>query len=217
MRISATQLEAYRYWRDNQSWKPIKELEDGLMGLSVENNHMRRGISLAAVLEDPERWRMPENPLVLEYRSDDDDGRESGWTREFVAIDILRLNDAIGAQVPEVPGQLKIGAHEIRCRADGITGLVVHEVKCPAKPDFDPRNYQASFQWRIYMLAFHADVVRYHLVTLDHGRKADDAIQVAEHQTFDFYRYDAMEQDVRNLVDEFEGFVWHRNLESYFS
>lgn len=202
MRLHATQLDAYRYWRDSQETVPLWRLEHQLMGVAGVTDDMRRGRALAAVLEDPARYRCHSDRGALFLSCDG---------RDFAAAEIMRLRDTIGAQAWEVSTTLHIGGHEIRCRADALTGSLVHEVKCPSR-SWDPHSYQNAYQWRLYLLAFAASALRYHVVRLQLIRGVS---RVTAHEQFELYPYHGLGDDVAELVEDFVGFVHERSLEPY--
>lgn len=215
MRFSATMLEAYRRWRDlddrasdELDRKMLEELEALIRGELEATPAMLRGWAVHEVLAFPERY-------AFTTAEGEDCYRYEGALYAARPFDAVR--QSMGIRVAEVAAELEIlgGRHVISCRADGLDGRRVVEIKCPEKPKLDPEKYVRSYQWRIYLAAFDADQVDYHLVVTDEPRRRSGFVMIRDHHAFSMYRYPELEADVRRLAEEFVGFVYARNMESY--
>ena len=96
----------------------------------------------------------------------------------------------------------------IRFRVDGLTGQVVHEIKTTA--NFKGVDYyEASYQWRVYLVATGAKMVFYHVI-----KYGTSVPRYFHRESFNFFTYPEMEKDVGLLIDDFIRFCLEHNLES---
>jgi hypothetical protein len=217
--VHATTLEDFR-WNARTEWGSLDRFEDRILRGQETNENMLRGSAVHAVLEDPKPYRRtlyhPEhghNDLCLVW----EDPEGSSFSLTFWAESILGLRSEIGSALHEVRACLDVGTLRISCRADGLNGSRVDEIKCPTRaPEAD--NFYDSYQWRMYAAAFGATSVRYHIVQLSvpRGRKAAPIATVAEYTTLDFPAYAGLERDIGDLAFEFQEFIARRSLEAYF-
>ena len=200
MRVSATILDAFRRWRQ-YDYVTLGELEAQIRKEYRTTPDMERGTALHAVMEDPEPYRWGWELIYGDWR--------------FAAAEIDELRGKVSSAVTEIPASFELAGHTIRCRVDGMTGLTVQELKCPRKQSYDPDNYLESYQWRIYLLAFEAQTCDYHLVSLHKPDKSSGVSYIQSHNVVRTHRYAGLEADVKRLLQDFEQFLWDRNLETY--
>lgn len=203
MRCSVTKLEAYRRFRD-YPFVELAEVEAAIRGEFVEKPEMVRGAAFHEVVANPARYRAG------------DFYRAKGW--RFHVAETDQAIARIGAAVCEVPGEFKIGGHTVTMKADGMRGRTVLEVKVPSNPaKFEVEWYEDSYQWRLYLLGFDADVCEYHVVGLevpDENAPEARPVEALSHVAA-MLRYSSLEADVLNLVQDFEAFVLERHLACY--
>ena len=208
MKFSTTLLNTYRMFRDHE-FISLERMEADIRGeREPPNADMLRGTALGTVLAEPNRCAVEGEDL---YACTDETG--GAWTFDACEIDCARSRMDVG--LFEVPAWLEIDGHTISCRADGISGTRVVEVKCPKTPVLDPQRYMDSFQWRVYLLAFEAQICEYHLISLREVEKGSPVLGICDHHIFKMHRYQGLEDDVKELVRDLAGFVRARGLESY--
>lgn len=205
--MSITTVEAYRLWRE-ADWMPLDDLIATIKRETVPNEKMLRGIGFHQVLERPEVCR--EAPFAEhQYRVGARDG-----SADFVfageGIDrVLKLWPRLPA--PEVKSTFELDGITVVGVADALEGVTVWEAKCTERIDVE--NYFDSFQWRALLKLYSATVARY---VLAQGRDCGNRfIAIDNVLPMTLYRYRAMDDDIKRLVNECAAFVCQRNLESY--
>lgn len=215
MSVSATMLESFRYWDENRERASLAELYRTIMRETETNEHMLRGRGFHAVLEEPERWRSPDNPLLLVYESARDNPRpgDPESVLVFAAVEILDLRRALGIDVYEVPHEFELGGLRIRIRADGLTGNRVDEIKAPAKcSQVQIAGYLRSYQWRLYVYAYGAERCRYHV---GHLKLRKGIWRVVGYDRYDFTTYADIRSDLERLCHDFLTFCERQELLDY--
>lgn len=191
MRISVSDLDAYRYYRDNED----AELDDLLARLRRETPptaQMLAGTALHAALENAQ-----EDTAVLEA---------NGHKFKFVAECDVYL-----PQVRELKGEMQIqtpiGPVTLVGVVDAIGGDI-QDHKLTAR--FDAERYAASYQWRCYLLMFGGRRFVYNVFV----GKEDSANQylIYEFHRFPLYAYPALREDVEREVGQFAVFLDRYNV-----
>lgn len=189
MRISATEIDSFRYWKDSDL-----SLEDFLKRLRHEEPPTRAMMAGRALHKILERASMEPEEVQAEVASAD------GFTFRFAADCTLPL-----LPVAELKGEMEIqtssGPVTLVGIVDGFDGEV-YDHKLTER--FDAERYAASFQWRIYLVLFGSRRFTYNVF-----EGAEDLEEWVIHgfQQLTFYAYDGMREDVVREVSDLAAFI----------
>jgi hypothetical protein len=198
MRVSATLLEGYRLYTSTD-WKTEADLIASIQGVFVPTPAMDLGTAFHAVLETPERWRVAGGYRSGAYAFDD-----------ATMAPLFALIDRRG--VFEVKATLEIDGHTLVAKADQLCGATIQEFKTTLST-FDAEKYTDSYQWRVMSLIFQPARITYHVASLDdHG---NSVVELKSLDSVSLYPYAGLEQDVRDLLREFVGYVQGKGLSEY--
>lgn len=195
MRVSATTLESYRLYRD-QDWMEEAELLATINGEFVPDRRVLLGQAFDAVLTDPATYRVASGYRVgRDFFSDD------------TMAPALALFDRRG--VFQVKGTKVYGDVQVVAKADQLIGATLVENKTTLST-FDADKYERSAQWRLMVDIFEPLQVTYHVFCL----ADDDAgmIGLRSIETIHFFPYGALHQDCAELVAQFRHYVEMRGL-----
>lgn len=191
IRISATNLEAVRRWKDD----PDRELADLLAYLRREvppTDAMRAGTALHKVLE------LAQEGETLERVEMD------GFTFDFqlegeLALPVLR----------EVKLEKVVNIRGIPVTLVGVVDAMearrIYDHKLTGR--IDAENYTDSLQWRAYLEWFEADLFTYNLFEKYEPAGEPGTFVIKSFAPIDFFRYPGMHLDVQDAVLEFVDFV----------
>lgn len=106
-----------------------------------------------------------------------------------------------------------VGEVELKGTCDHIRGRAIRDAKAKFSSP-DPRDYEASVQWRAYLWLFDADRFTYDLFAF---RDPDEAghCELRETVSFNLWRYPGLESDVRGWVQAFARWAADRGLLGY--
>lgn len=189
MRLSATDLESWRYFTEDDNGYLNKEgMKRRLLRLEPPSEKMEAGTAFHAFLE---------NSTPGTYLS-------CGDSRYRFSLDLV--SSLYVPPVREIKTELELLVNGIPvtlvCKADAVDGLVVYDHKLTG--DFDPEKYIQSMQWRAYLMAFGCSKFTYNCFT---GRKLKSGWVVSELNNISFFRYDGLEKDVIRCLSELVDFV----------
>lgn len=231
MRISATTLETFRLFCDpDQEWMPESDLLDSIKGIFVPNEKVLLGQAVDAVLERPDRYRVPGGFRYVPTESDASRAGHAAPIPVLLRDDVMReplswMNHTAG--VFQAKTAKRYGRHEVVSKADQITGARLFEHKA-ITGTFDPDKYADSVQWRFMVDAFEPALVTYLCIELamsqtskglpegekrfvcnDRGEWEPefDALHVQN-----LYPYPGLSRDCADLVERFAGYVESRGL-----
>lgn len=201
LRLSPSIIDGYRYWRYTDFSDPFKEklAKDDLVSqirgdVRMPSEAMMLGRTFHEALElgmpDPEA-----SVVLVTAKTAVGEGR--------YRFDAATIRAVLEAQHPgmirEGRGELQCKDAWLSCRVDGVIGNEICEFKSTLKP-LDTDKYLDAMQWRIYLDAFQATSVVYHLCRLEAN---DDGVYVLrEYMDYRQYRYPGMRDDVEEAVTE---------------
>lgn len=201
MRASATQIEAFRLWRDpEQEWMAEDDLLAQLRGEFRTNHKITLGSAFGRVLETPDVYRAQGGYRVELW----------GETFEFgddVMAPCFALIDPRG--VFEAKAVQRYGPHEVASKADHLLGAHLSEFKTTLS-SFDFDKYAESCQWRFMADAFKPTRITYRVFCLDEA--TNGVISLKSIESFDLYPYPALHEDCQRLVYEFAEYVEAKGL-----
>lgn len=207
MRISATQLESYRLWRDpNQEWMSEDDLAATIRGEFVPNHKVNLGTAFGRVLETPDVFRAGDHGYLAPG---------GGEWFEFgadVMEPCLALIDR--RDVFEAKAVKSYGPHDVASKADHLLGGHLSEFKTTLST-FDFDKYAQSCQWRFMADAFQPTRITYRVFCLSEG--TNGVIELRSIESFDLYPYAEIHQDCAGLVDEFCAYVTAKGLDGYLT
>ncbi len=206
MRISATTLEAYRLWREqdpDDEWMSEAELIATITDEAIRTLPMQIGLSYHAILEHPEPcrtlWGGYEHDGILF------DSEPVDQMLERIQPGVFEVKTTASLAVPGA------GMITLVAKADHLVGLHCDEFKTTLS-GFDAAKYMDSYQWRVMVLLFGCTSVSYHIALIKEGEKA---IALKSIESFDVYPYADLERDVRSLLREFVHYVNLRGLDGF--
>lgn len=184
MRVSATDVDQWRYWRQVEDM-PLEALLIRLRHESAPSAAMDHGRALHRLLEAHAGGELSEveiDGVRFRFRLDGDlylpPVREAKAERELGGgVTLVGKVDAI------VPRR-RVWDHKLTSR-------------------FDLEQYADSYQWRIYLWLFGCPQFTYNVFV---GDERDGVVVVREVHTFDLYSYPDLERDVLAEVGEFVAF-----------
>lgn len=191
IRISATNMEAVRRWKDD----PDRELADLLAYLRREvppTEAMRAGTAFHKVLE------LSQDGESLERVEMD------GFSFDFqlegeIAIPALReVKLEVHKTIRSVPVTL-VGV------VDAMEANRIYDHKLTGR--IDAENYTDSLQWRAYLAWFEADRFTYNLFEQYQPAAEPGRYVIKSFAQIDFCRYPGMERDVEDAVLGYIDFV----------
>lgn len=209
MRISTTTLESFRlFMLPENDWFNEDELLATIRGEFVPNAKVLLGQAFGAVLEDPDRYRVPGGYRVLPRGAS-----EPVVLGDDVMGPALALIDR-SVTVFEAKASKRYGAHDVVAKADQLRGCHLIETKTTLST-FDFDKYAASCQWRFMLDIFDgARKCTYQVFCLAEDEH-DGVVSLRSVETFDLYPYPELHTDCEALVREFESYVdvkWLRGL-----
>lgn len=189
MRISVTDLDAYRRWREDEE----AELETLLRQLRKEepaSEAMQAGSALHKALE----LAQPGDFFSLE---------QDGYKFIFdpcIELAMPEIREVKAEKVYVIDGipVTLVG------KVDALHGTRVDDHKTTGR--FDAEKFLSSYQWRAYLSIFNADVFQWNVFEMAEQPEPKVYKVYAFHQ-FRQYRYAAMEADVIELLREFVRFA----------
>lgn len=207
MRLSITTIEAFRLWRDTGDWMDLADLEATIKRTTVPNEKMLRGSAFHSVLERPLAC-LQESQFGMNYRAGSSDGGEFVFSGEGMQQVFALWPKVV---TPEVKSTIDIDGITVVGVADGLYGNEVYEAKCTEKIDVE--KYFDSFQWKALLKLYSARVAKY---VLAQGRDTGGRFIVIDSALpMTLYRYQGLDRDVRELVNDCALFVRQRGLEEH--
>lgn len=191
MRISVTDLDGYRYFKDSE--QALDEFLNRLRRLEPPNRKMLAGKALHKILERASSGGVELNEEITVANCD-------GFNFRFAAdcdlplLPVVELKGEIEIETPSGPVTL-VGV------VDGIDGAI-YDHKLTER--FDAEKYADSYQWRAYLVMFGARRFTYNVFE---GKEEHDEFVIWNFQAFTLYAYEGMREDVIGEVVELAGFI----------
>ena len=206
--IRVTQIEKFnRYMREASAYDTEQSVIDGISGTFKGNDYTYIGTAFHKLVEgDYSNIAKLDNGRAITI--------DDGYT---ILMDIEQCKVA-----RDYADSMPLSFHELReykafnvngedvyitgC-ADIINGLHINDIKTKYSYICDD-DYRDSFQWRMYLQLFEADVFTFDLFLFD-GYKKDKngldvrGIPIVKHDPIECIRYDKMETDNIQLIAEF--------------
>lgn len=186
LRVSASDIDAYRRFRDNDDVE-LADLLAQLRRESAPTPAMMAGTALHAALETIENGDY-QSIAIEDYQFDFETDAE---------IDVPPVREM------KVTGQFVIGDVLVTLvgKVDAVHGKRVDDHKLTAR--FDPERFMNSYQWRVYLMLFRADEFRWNVFEAKEITETHYAITAVHPLTM--HRYPGMEDDVMRELDLFVG------------
>ena len=199
MRISATNIDSYRYYRAHEE----KDLKSFLADLRKENpatQAMMAGRALHKILE------LSDQGSIVEHNQDE-------FSFEFNAHIEISL-----PKIRELKAEQKIIVNDKAVTlvgvVDGIQGNCVFDHKTTASA-FDAEKYLDTFQWRIYLELFQADIFQWNVFQWREDTKKPKRYIITDFHQLRAYRYPDMRKDIEHEIALFLDFARHYLPELY--
>jgi hypothetical protein len=189
MRISVTELDAYRRYRDQEDVE-LEQLLLQLRKLEPPSQAMLAGKAFHYVLEHAK----PGEELTTAKVDD--------FTFRFqldCALELPRVRELKG----EIVVMTSVGPVTLVGVVDGLDGPVI-DYKLTSR--FDAERYADSYQWRCYLVMFNAEEFSYRVFVQREDTHTGDIV-VYEYHPFSFYAYPGMREHVLREVEQFAVFL----------
>lgn len=199
MRTSATEIDAFLYWRNPP---PHVEIDDEAAELAKLIAQLRK--------EGEANWNMQCGHALhaaLEHATDGefDTLEAEGFTFRFptdLAIELPEIREVKGERVYVIDGV----PITLVCKVDTLEGLRVEDHKGTFR--FDAERFMSSFQWRAYLDVFDADHFRWNVFELFQGRDMEaNEVEVRALHFINQYRYPELQADVERALRDFLDFA----------
>lgn len=188
IRLSISDLESYRYWKNSED-STMDELLRRLRHEEPPTEQMGAGRAFAKFMENARAGADVQSAVVDDWEFHFD------LDAEMPISPVRELKAEVVYQTPHGPVTL-VGM------VDGLDGLVVHDQKLTER--WDPEKYMDSLQWRCYLDMFRAKKFRYDVFV---GKYAGKRVAITEYHPMDFWSYPEIGQDVQNAVNELAGII----------
>jgi len=189
IRLSVTDLETFRYWKDRDD-ATLDDLLQELAHKDAPTPAMEAGRAFAKLFEHAKEGDL--------FSCEVD-----GWGFTFDLHEEIAL-PAVRELKAEVLFQTPSGPVTLVGKVDGLDGAV-HDQKLTDRYDVEGK-YVDSLQWRAYLVMFGAKKFVYDIFV---GRRNDARkdVTIYEYHPVPFYTYPGIQQDVQRAVDELAGIV----------
>lgn len=188
MRISVTDLESYRYWRDSEDME-LDELLKRLRREEPPTMAMQAGSALHAWLETA----------------------KAGEAVDAFEQDGFRFLIDCECEIPDTPIRELKGEMELQTSVGPVTlvgvvdGIATEISDHKLTSRFSIERYADSYQWRCYLVMFNGHRFTYNVFV---GKEYPDGLWgIYEFHRFPIYSYPGMREDVIREVDEFARFL----------
>lgn len=195
LRLSVTELDNYRLWREGD-WMETSDLLSRLRGIRTSSEKMEAGTAWHAYLES-----LPSGNVTLTTGQKIESG-------DFTYL--IDCDDAV-VRLPKIretktERRVKVGNIEVVLSgmADGIGPGEIFDHKLTG--DFDAEGYADAIQWRAYLWMFGCDKFTYNCFEANKSKR-DGLYHISEFHELSFYNYDRLERDVMKWVTELTEFV----------
>lgn len=225
LRISATQLDKWRKFRQFEWYTEDKLIED-LFGEFIPSNQMLIGTACHALIDDI----IGGKPLDYGLHESIDDHyvgmvyNMNAWM--FDAQSLVQVFDHIptsrfSLREAKNVTNIGIGNYDIELVAvpDLIYGTTAYDFKTVWKMldgEDIQQYYIDSMQWKVYLMVYHISKFRYIFISLDKTQH-DDIVLVEDIDTVSCYSYPTMFREVMDLLEDFAQWIEHRNYLDKFN
>ena len=193
MRVSATNIDAYRFYREDENeYTSLEKLIAQLRREEPPSEKMLVGSAFHKALEIADEGN-------LKFLSQD------GYSFEFlkdVTIDLPEIRELKATAEWMVDGTpiTLVGV------ADCVSGQRIEDHKTTYST-FDAEKYLNTFQWRIYLELFEADVFRWNVFEMKQDTKNFKHYLIRDVHQLMAYCYPGMRQDVERELKLFVDFA----------
>lgn len=188
MRVSVSNIECYRRYRDNEA----VTLEECLAQLRKESPPSRAMMAGSALHKILENAKYGDELLYAE---------QEGFNFYF-GCDV----DFPVAAIRELKGEVEIDTPSGRVTLVGVVDAIdssIQDYKLTGR--FDGERFAESYQWRCYLMMFNASRFVYRVFVGQENTAGDEWV-IREYHELPVYRYPGMEEDVYREVAEFAAF-----------
>lgn len=208
LRISATTLDKWLYYKGMYNTQTAQQFADELIAPFDPTPKMLFGTAVGTIIETQPQ---PVNGI---YTVDTKAGAIQ-IAEEMAKPFFDYYGEVLYSLAFEIKKEVEIpiGLNEITlvCKADALGGLTVYEHKTTSQLEvYD--YYLASYQWRCYMLAFNAQIVRYLVAIVD-----DKRTKLKDFRTPSYHPYRQLYNDVRTELGAFVEFLEDMKIIDHFT
>lgn len=194
MRLSVTDLEAFRRFRESEDM-PLHVLLAQLRRQTAPSAAMEAGAALHSILETAEAGQSLDVVKV------------PGYTFRFACDDeitIAPVRELAGAKSYLIDGVTV----SLRGRVDALPGNGVEDHKLTARA-FDALKYAESYQWRAYLSIFNAEWFAYNVfVGAELSADEHGALwEIREFHRLPLFRYPGLEADLVREIGRYVEFA----------
>ena len=222
LRISATQLEKWRRFRELESYTE-EQLCNDLFGEFIPTIKMEIGTAFHALME-----KIKEEGVIVRYEELPDDGfigtitEMNSWKFDYRSI--LQIADHVENNALKEKKAIKcveLDNHSIQLVAqpDAIYGLTAVDYKTRWRQfttaDDILLYYINSVQWKTYLYVYSLNCFKYVIINLTKTQH-NDIISIESITPFSLYAYSGMVSEVLDLLEDFANWIVFRGYENHF-
>lgn len=235
--VRVTQLESFRRYIEQSDYANYEITEQSVIdGITEEfkgNVYTKTGQAFHRIVEEGtpvcEKVAAGERTFLYYGREQKEPvpcGRAFDIEGDTVILDINQCKVALAYrdEHPDAFHEIRLyrdfGRARITGCADMIDGVEIRDIKTKFSTPSDS-DYINSCQWRFYLELFDADIFHFDLFLFEgynkdkHGFDVRGLPLVRHNPPITCYRYEGMEQDNMNLLDQFMDWVEMRGLMGY--
>ena len=188
MRVSVTHIDQYIYYKNTEEMT-LDDLIERLKPTAEPTEPMKIGTAFHTILETME--------------GELDEIEQDGYKFKFDLDAEITI-----PKIQEIKAEKQYGSTTVVGKVDAIGGLMVDDHKTTSQ--FKVENYADSYQWRLYLDIFGANVFRYNIFS---RRENKDGVQVIRAlDVLPLHRYPLLEIDVKAMVAEYAFFADIHNI-----
>lgn len=204
MRISATDLDAWRYYAESE--QSFEEYLARVRGEDTTSKAAMIGRVFHKWLEVLHHEDITGGPLQDDfYRnaySEFGPNEAVVFRHSSANIRLLKPNAVEVKTELQIEADVPGGIVTVVCKADACSGVTVVDYKTSGRPDFE--RFAEAYQWRVYLAAFPtAQIFRYDTFKLRNDKKQTHVWHVEDHMHMNLYRYNGLEDDVAGKVRDY--------------
>lgn len=210
-KISVTTVDQFVKYLNSDTMTD-EELIDRLIGKFQGNKFTELGTAFHFCLQNPGETYKPfelESGTIYQYEYNG------------ICFDDLMMTECLNKLNWDIPAfevrEEKIynssyGEVKMIGKADQLCLNYVQEIKsCWTQYKYD--NYKDSIQWKFYIDMFGVNTCKYIVYQFFENANGINLNQIHE---FQFFKYDKLETDLINTIDNFINFIKEKNIENHF-
>lgn len=195
LRVSVTDIDAYRYWRDADEDSTLDQLRDRLLHRTPPTPQQRIGTMLHHALHHAR----PGADMLLRIDGVGDDVGLSLSIDCNADVELLPLREHKIARTVQVPG---VGPVQLVGKIDSSDAFTIVDYKTTSR--FDPEFLIDGMQWRLYLWLLDATRFIWEVFEVkDPLRDEPGVYRLTAHHHVEQWRYPGITADCQRALQEF--------------